>query len=165
MSAEPLVGGEGGRVDRGELVTRRLRDLVGDRLEGVRARLSDLRAHVLGRGDVELVRRDRVTHAELVEGADTVPEPLARHEDRGADVEAKRVVLERRPMPFAHEEADEPGVGLLHRLLAAREADPRGIDHREIARHRVVEADEPVIKDLDRFFGHRVLHRAHVERV
>ena len=54
-----------------------------------------------------------------------MPEPLARDEDRAADVEAEGVVLERRAVPVAHQEADQALVGLVHLVLAAGEADAR----------------------------------------
>src|SRR6185436_401549 len=109
---EPLVGRIGGGVDRGELVTGRLRDLVRDRLEGVRTRLADLGAHVLWGRHVKLVRRLRVAHAELVERTDAVPEPLARNKDRRPDVKAECVVLERGSVALAHEKTDEARVAL-----------------------------------------------------
>ena len=92
--------------------------------------------------------------AELVERADAVPEPLARDEDRAADVEAEGVVLERRPVPLAHQEADQALVGLVQLLLAAGEADPRAVDDREVVGHRVVEPDEAVVEDGDRVLGY-----------
>jgi hypothetical protein len=82
-----------------------------------------------------------------------VPEPLAGDEDRRSDVEAKRVVLERRAVPLAHEEANETLVRLLHLLLAAREADARPVDDREVVGHGVVEPHEAVIEDLDLVVG------------
>ena len=57
-----------------------------------------------------------------------MPHPLADDEDRRADVEAERVVLEGRPVPVAHEKTDEPLVGLVHLLLAATEAHARRVD-------------------------------------
>jgi hypothetical protein len=72
-----------------------------------------------------------------------VPEPLARDEDRAADVEAEGVVLERRPVPVAHQEADQPASRLVHLVLRRREADARGVDDREVARHRRVERTKP----------------------
>ena len=51
-----------------------------------------------------------------------MPEPLARHEDRAADVEAEGVVLERRAVPVAHQEADQALVRLVHLRLAPGEA-------------------------------------------
>ena len=78
-----------------------------------------------------------------------MPEPLARDEDRGSNVEAKRVVLERSAMSIAHEEPDQALVGLVHFFLVPREADPCSVDDREVVRHRVVEAHEAVIEDRD----------------
>ena len=89
-------------------------------------------------------------------------EPLARDEDRRADVEAERVVLERGSVALAHEEADEARVALLHDLLAAGEADAGGVHDRKVARHRIVQPDEAVIEDLNRLFRHALLHSAHV---
>src|SRR6185312_12073385 len=94
-------------VDLSQLLARALRELVVHGLERVRARLADLRADVFRLRDVEVVGRLRVAHRELVEGADAVPEPLARDEDRRADVEAEGVVLKRRAVPIAHQEADQ----------------------------------------------------------
>ena len=82
-----------------------------------------------------------------------MPEPLTGDEDRRADVEAERVVLERRPVPIAHEEPDQPRVGIVHLLLATREADPRAVDDGEVVGHRVVESDEAVIEDRDEVVG------------
>jgi hypothetical protein len=151
---EPLVGGVRGLVDGAQFLPCGLRQLVGHGLEGVGARLPDLTAHVLRLGDIKLVGGARVAHAELVERPDPVPEPLARDEERRPDVEAEGVVLERRAVAIAHEKADEPFVGLVHLLLAAREAHPRSVNHRQVGRHRVVEPDEPVIEDTDRVLGY-----------
>ena len=82
-----------------------------------------------------------------------MPEPLARDEDRRTDVEAKRVVLERRAVALAHEEADEAPVRIVHLLLAAGEADARSVDDREVVGHGVVEPYEAVIEDLDLVIG------------
>ena len=82
-----------------------------------------------------------------------MPEPLTGDEDRRADVEAERVVLERSPVPIAHEESDQPRVGIVHLLFAAGEADPRTVDDREVVGHRVVEADEAMIEDLNQIVG------------
>src|SRR5262249_40393699 len=76
-------------------------------------------ADVLRVGYVEVLRRTRVPQAELVERPDPVAEPLPRHEDRAADVVAEGVVLERGPVAVAHQEADQPLVGLVEPLLAA----------------------------------------------
>src|SRR5262249_25596982 len=148
-------------VDLAELLSRALRQLLVDRLEGVGAGLADLRTDVLHLGHVEVLGRLRVAHRELVERADTMAEPLAGDEDRRADVEAKRVVLERRSVPVAHEEADQALVRLVHLLLAAREADTRGVDDREIGRHRAVEPDEAVVEDADRVVSYDSLGRGH----
>ena len=136
-------------VDRLQLLARPLRELRVDGLERVRAGLPDLAADVVGLGDVEVVGRLRVAHGELVEGADPVPEPLARDEDRAADVEAERVVLERRPVPVAHQEPDQPRVGVVDLFAPAREADACGVDDREVVGHRLVEPDEAVVEDGD----------------
>ena len=116
--------------------------------------MPDLGADVGGVGNVELVGRARVAHRELVERADPVPEPLARDEDRRAHVEAEGVVLERRPVPLAHQEADQALVGLVHLLAAPREADPRAVDDREVVGHRAVEPDEAVVEDADGVVGY-----------
>ena len=71
-----------------------------------------------------------------------------------ADVEAERVVLERCAVPIAHEETDQPRVGLVHLVLAPGEADARRVHDREIGRHRVVEPDEAVVEDTDRVLGY-----------
>ncbi len=158
---EPLVRLERRVIDRAQLLAGRLGELGVDRLEGVRARLADLRAHVLGLGHVEVVGRLRVAHRELVERADPVPEPLARDEDRAADVEAEGVVLERRPVPLAHQEADQALVGLVHLLLAPGEADPRAVHDREVVRHRAVEPDEAVVEDADGVVRLSLCRRGH----
>ena len=88
-------------------------------------------------------------------------EPLARDEDRRPDVEAERVVLERRPVPVAHEEADQARVGLVHLVLPPGEADARGVHDREVGRHRVVQPDEAVIEDTDRVFRYHSVCRGH----
>ena len=82
-----------------------------------------------------------------------MPKPLAGDEDRRSDVEAKRVVLERRPVALAHEEANETPVRLVHLLFSAREADARSVDDREVVGHRVVESYETMIEDLDLVVG------------
>ena len=102
-----LVGLVGGLVDGLKPLARLLGYLVRDRLERVGARLPDLRADVLRLRDVEVVRRFRISKAELVERTDPVPHPLPRHEDRRADVEPERVVLEGGPVPIPHQEADQ----------------------------------------------------------
>jgi hypothetical protein len=159
---EPLVGRIGGGINRSQLLARRLRDLVGYRLEGVGAGLADLRTNVLELRNVELVGGLRVPHREFVERADPVPEPLSRDEQRRADVEAKCVVLEGGAVALAQEEADQTGIGVVHLLLAASEADARGIDDRQVARHGVVEPDEAMIENLDRPLGDCLLDRTHV---
>ncbi len=83
-----------------------------------------------------------------------MPKPLAGDEDRAADVEAEGVVLERAPVPVAHQEADQRLVGLVHLLLAAGERDARAVDDREVVGQRTVEADEAVVEDLDRLGAH-----------
>src|SRR5262249_56175446 len=83
-------------------------------------------ADVLRVGYVEVLRRTRVPQAELVERPDPVAEPLPRHEDRAADVVAEGVVLERGPVAVAHQEADQPLVGLVEPLLAAGEGEAGG---------------------------------------
>ena len=76
-----------------------------------------------------------------------MPEPLARDEDRAADVEAERVVLERRPVPVAHQESDQARVCVVDLVAPAGEADPRRVHHREVVGHRRVEPDEAVVED------------------
>ena len=83
-----------------------------------------------------------------------MPEPLARDEDRAADVEAEGVVLERRPVPVAHQEPDQPRVRVVHFLAPAGEADARGVHDREVVGHRRVETDEAVVEDGDRAVGY-----------
>ena len=77
-------------------------------------------------------------------------EPLARDEDRAADVEAEGVVLEGRPVPVAHQEADQAGIGVVDLVPAAGEADAGGVDDREVVGHRGVEPNEAVVEDADR---------------
>ena len=88
-------------------------------------------------------------------------EPFARDEDRRPDVEAEGVVFERGPVAVAHQEPDEAGVGVVHLLLPAREADACAVDDREVARHRSVEPDEAVIEDVDRLLGYHFSHGRH----
>ena len=79
-----------------------------------------------------------------------MPLPLARHEQRRLDVEAEEVVLERRAVTLAHEEAHESRTALLHRLEPRAERDARGVDDGEIVRDRRVQAHEAVVEDVDR---------------
>src|SRR6266545_4565068 len=64
---EPLVRLERVLVHLTQLVTRALRKLLFDGLEGVGAWLSDLRANILGLRDVEVLGRLRIAHRKLVE--------------------------------------------------------------------------------------------------
>src|SRR5207247_3758920 len=125
-----------------------LRDHIVDRLERVLAGLADLSAYVLRLGDVEVVARPRVPHAELVEAANTVAHPFPRDEDRAADVETEGVVLKGGPVPIAHQEADQALVRFVHLFLTSREGDARTIDDREVAGHRAVEPDEAVVENV-----------------
>src|SRR5207237_3828307 len=75
-------------IDRLELVAGAVGELRIDGFEGVGARLADLATHVTGLRDVEVLGGARVSQAELVERTDPVSEPLARDEDRAADVVA-----------------------------------------------------------------------------
>ncbi len=84
--------------------------------------------------------------------------PLARDEDRAPDVKAERVVLERRAVALAHEETDQTGIRVVELLLAAGEGDARAVDDGEVARHGVVQADEPVIQHGDRVLGYDFRH-------
>ena len=90
-----------------------------------------------------------------------MPEPLARDEDRAADVEAEGVVLERRAVPVAHQEADQALVRLVHLGLPPREGDAGAVDDGEVVGHRVVEADEAVVEDADRVVGDDVCGHGH----
>ena len=87
-----------------------------------------------------------------------MPEPLAGDEDRAADVEPERVVLERRAVPVAHQEADQPLVGVVHLRLAAGERDAGAVDDGEVVRHRPVEPHETVVEDLDGVVGDDLGH-------
>src|ERR671918_2406108 len=158
---EALVGRKGLGVDGAQGLPGRLGHVGPDGLERVRARLPHLRTHVLSGRDVEVVGRARVPHGELVEGADPVPEPFARDENRRADVEAEGVVLELSPVPVAHKKTDEALVGLVQLVLPPREAHPGGVDDGEVARHRAVEANEAVIEHLDAPPGQNALDDAH----
>ena len=84
-----------------------------------------------------------------------MPEPLARDEDRAADVEAEGVVLERRAVALAHEEADQARVARRPSSSRRGEADTRAALTTErssaIAR---VETDEAVVEDGDRAVGY-----------
>ena len=77
-------------------------------------------------------------------------EPFARDEDRAADVEAERVVLERRAVAVAHQEADQALVGGVHLVLVPGEGDARAVDDGEVVGHRAVEPHEAVVEDADR---------------
>jgi hypothetical protein len=153
--------GEGRVVDGAELFAGLLGHLGLDGLEAVRPGLADLRADVVGLGDVEVVGRPRISHAELVERADPVSHPLTRDEDRAADVKAERVVLEGRAVPVAHQEADQPLVGLVHLVLVAREGNAGAVHDREIAGHHAVEPHETVVEDADRVLGDHFGRRGH----
>ena len=131
--------------------------VLGERLERIRAGLADLRAHVAGGGHVELVRQLGVAARALVERADAVTLPLARHEQRRLDVEAEEVVLERRPVALAHEEAHEPRVAIVHGVDARPERHARRVDDREVVGHDGVQAHEAAVENVDRVArcGHR----------
>ena len=88
--------------------------------------------------------------------------PLARDEDRAANVEAERVVLERRAVPVAHQEADQAGVGVVELVLVPREADAGAVDDREIVGHRGVEPDEAVVEDGYRVLGYHLGRDRHM---
>ena len=127
---------------------RRVRELLPVAGGPVGVQVGDVpRPHLVGalgwarEGDPGLGRQ--TTHA--------VAEPLARHEDRAADVEAERVVLERRAVRLAHQEADQARVALVHLLLAHAERDARRVDHGEVVGHRAVEAHEAIVEDVDAF--------------
>ncbi len=77
--------------------------------------------------------------------------PFPRHEDRAADVEAERVVLERRAVTVAHQEADQALVRRVHLVLVAGERDACAVDDREVVGHRVVEPHEAVVEDVGSF--------------
>ena len=82
-----------------------------------------------------------------------MPHPLARDKDRAADVEAERVVLERRSVAVAHQEPDQSLVRLVQLLLLAGERDPGAVGDGEVARHHPVEPHEPVIQNANRVVG------------
>ena len=88
-------------------------------------------------------------------------EPFPGHEDRAADVEAEGVVLERRAVTVAHQEADQALVRGVHLVLAAGEGDTGAVDDREVVGHRVVEPHEPVVEDADRLLGTDVGRHSH----
>src|SRR4051794_33227947 len=90
-----------------------------------------------------------------------MPEPLARDEDRRPHVEAEGVVLERRPVPVAHEKADQALVGLVHLLLTTGEADARGVGDGKVGGHRDVEPDEAVVEDPNRVLRYDSVGRGH----
>ena len=73
--------------------------------------------------------------------------PFPRDEDRAADVEAEGVMFEWRAVPVAHQEPDQPRVGIVDLFAPAREADACGVDDREVVGHRRVEPDEAVVED------------------
>ena len=100
----------------------------------------------VNKGDLRITRQT----------ANTVAEPFPCDEDRAADVEPESVVLERRAVPVAHQEADQALVGVVQLRLAPRERDAGGICDGEVVCQHAVEADEAVIEDLDRVFGYRI---------
>jgi hypothetical protein len=59
-----------------------------------------------------------------------MPHPFAHDEDRTANMEPERVVLERRAVPLAHQELDQALVAVVHLLLAHGEADASRVHHR-----------------------------------
>ena len=88
-------------------------------------------------------------------------EPFAGHEDRAAHVEPEGVVLERRAVPVAHQEADQAFVRLVHLVLAAGERDAGAVDDGQVVGHRVVEPHEAVVEDVNRGLGDRVGRHSH----
>ena len=86
-----------------------------------------------------------------------MPLPLARHEQRRLDVEAEEVVLERRAVTLAHEEAHEARVAVVHRVDAGAERHARRVDDREVVGQRGIETHEAEVEDVDRSArsGHR----------
>ena len=86
----------------------------------------------------------------------TVAKPFPGDEDRAPDVEPERVVLERRAVPVAHQEADQALVGVVQLRLAPRERNARGVGYREVVGEHAVEPHEAVIEDVDRIFRYRV---------
>ena len=72
---------------------------------------------------------------------------LPNDEERRFDDETEVAVLERRSVPFAHEEADQTLVPLAHLVGSLVERDPRTVDDREVRSERTVEREEPVIED------------------
>ncbi len=93
-----------------------------------------------------------------------MPEPFPRDEDRAADVEAERVVLERRAVAIAHQEADQALVGGIHLVLVPSEGDARAVDDGEVVGHGIVEPHEAVVEDADRLLGTDVGRHGHGRR-
>ena len=56
-----------------------------------------------------------------------------------------------------------PCVGLVHLVLAPGEADPGGVDDREVVGHRGVEPDEAVVEDVDDLLYHFTHDRHGIE--
>ena len=81
--------------------------ITGNELVG--AGFADLLQRSVVAGDIEHRFEHFVTTALLVVGSDAVPEMLAPDEDRRLDEERHRVVLERGPVPVAHQ-VDQPEV-------------------------------------------------------
>ncbi len=93
----------------------------------------------------------------------SVAEPLAGDEDRATDMEAKRVVLEGRTVPIAHEETDQRFVAPAHlgRLLVERDA--RRVDHRQVGGEGRVQGQIAAVENGDerrRRLDHRLGHSA-----
>src|SRR5439155_19557871 len=69
--------------------------------------------------------------------------------------------LKRGPVLIAHQETDQTLVGVIHLVLAPREADTRGIHHGEVGRHGVVKTDETVVEYSDGVLGCHSVGRGH----
>ena len=96
--------------------------------------------------------------------ADPVAEPFAGDEDRAADVESERVVLERRAVAVAHQEADQALVGGVHLGLAPCERHASAVHDRQVVGHHVVEAHEAVVEDARCVVGGDVGGHGHGSR-
>src|SRR5207253_6176669 len=136
-----------------DLLACELAGLEVDRLEGVSARLADLRPNELG--DVELRVQLRVAAAPLiVRVARAVAVVLTHDEERRLDEEAEVAMLEGASMPIPHEEPDQPLVARAHLLRLLVERDPGAVDDGEVGGEGAVERDEAVVEDRDRLLGY-----------
>jgi hypothetical protein len=81
--------------------------------------------------------------------AGSVTVVLADDEQGRLDDESEVAVLERTPVRFPHEEADEARVLLTHLVGCLVEGDARAVHDGEVRGQRAVQRDEAVVEDRD----------------